>query len=171
MNWEPPGFAHGRAAAGCGSQSEARLRGSHRQRLRDPTWVPARVGGGAHQEGGKIASPLVPTDHFPAVVASRPNAQTTRTTPSVGRRKEAHFSSFRFPSSSLWFSCQNTHSAPLHSPLSSLSPNTQRRDWTERARSLSGRSTASLAVSRSEEEKRGRKRAERAEEKKTLEIQ
>ena len=132
MNWEPPGFAHGRAA-GCGSQSEPRLRGFHRPWLRDPTRDPARVGGGAHQEGGKIASPFLsfrPTVSFPAVASRRPNAQTTRTTPSVGRWREAHFSSFRFPSSSLWFSCQNTHSAPLLS----LSPNTQRRDWTERER-------------------------------------
>ena len=160
MNWEPPGFAHGRVA-GCGSQSEARLRGFHRPRLRNPTWDPARVGGGAHQEGGKIASPLVPTDRFPAV-ASRPNAQTTRTTPSVGRRwrpTSVHLDFHLLPSG---FPAK-THT-PLHSTLlSSLSPNTQRRDWTERerARSLSGRSTASLAVSRSGEEKRGRKRAER----------
>ena len=107
-----------------------------------------------------LSLPLVPTDRFPAV-ASRSNAQTTRTTPSARRwRREAHFSSFRFPSSSLWFSCQNTHSAPL---LSSLYLQTRNGEIgrRERARSLSGRSTASLAVSRSEEEKRGRKRAER----------
>ena len=106
-------------------------------------------------------SPLLsfrPTVSFPAV-ASRPNAQTTRTTPSAGRRKRrltsVHLDFHLLPS--LWFSCQNTHSAPLLS----ISKHATGRLDRERARSLSGRSTASLAVSRSEEEKRGRKRAER----------
>ena len=129
------------------------------------------------REGGKIASPFLsfrPTVSFPAVASRRPNARTTRTTPSGGRRWRPTSVHLDFHLLPLWFSCQNTHSAPLHSSLlSSLYLQTRNGEigQRERARSLSGRSTASLAVSRSEEEKRGRKRAERAEEKKTLEIQ
>ena len=102
MNWEPPGFAHGRVAGG--SEREARLRDFRRQRRRNPTLDAVRVGGGAHQEGGRkgedllslslLSSPLVSSfDHFPAAAAaaavvataSCSNAQTTRTTPSGGQ--------------------------------------------------------------------------------------
>ena len=77
-------------------------------------------------------SPLLsfrPTVSFPAV-ASRPNAQTTRTTPSAGRRKRrltsVHLDFHLLPSG---------FPAKTHTPLhSSLSPNTQRGDWTERER-------------------------------------
>ena len=88
-----------------GSEREARLRDSRRQRRRNPTLDTVRVGGGAHQEGGRekisslslsLSSPLVSSfDHFPAaaavvVVATASccsNAQTTRTTPSGGRAR------------------------------------------------------------------------------------
>ena len=103
--------------------------------------------------GREGRSPLLsfrPTVSFPAV-AGRPNAQTTRTTPSVGRRwrpTSVHLDFHLLPSG---FPAK-THT-PLHSSLYLQTRNGE-IGQRERARSLSGRSTASLAVSRSEERKR-----------------
>ena len=129
-----------------GSEREARLRGFRRQRRRNPTLDAVRVGGGAHQEGGrgrengKISSPLLPFRPFPGSSSQLySNAQTTTTTPSgiqEGGGGQALLSSFRFPSSPplllLGFPAK-THTLHSTSLLSSspLSPNTQRRDWTE----------------------------------------
>ena len=124
-----------------------------------------------------LSLPLVPTDRFPAV-ASRSNAQTTRTTPSGGRRKEeeeAHFSSFRFPSSSLWFSCQNTHSAPLLSSLLSISKHaTERLDRESEIAfwEIDGIIGSQQIRGGEERKKEGRANGKgEEEEKKTLEIQ
>ena len=171
MNWEPPGFAHGRAA-GCDGEREARLRGFHRPRLRDHTRAPARVGGGAHQEGGKIASPFLsfrPTVSFPAV-ASRPNAQTTRTTPSVGRRwrpTSVHLDFHLLPSG---FPAK-THT-PLLSSLLSISKHATERLDRERESEIAFWEIDGIIGSQQIRRGEERKKEGRAEEKKkTLEIQ
>ena len=118
-----------------------------------------------------LSLPLVPTDRFPAV-ASRSNAQTTRTTPSARRwRREAHFSSFRFPSSSLWFSCQNTHSAPLLSSLLSISKHATERLDRERESEIAFWEIDGIIGSQQIRRGEERKKEGREEEKKTLEIQ
>ena len=142
-----------------------------------------RVGGGAHQEGGrgrengKISSPLLPFRPFPGSSSQLySNAQTTTTTPSgiqEGGGGQALLSSFRFPSSPplllLGFPAK-THTLHSTSLLSSspLSPNTQRRDWTERE--IAFREIDCIIGSQQiRGEERGSK--EKRREKKTLEIQ
>ena len=133
MNWKPPGFAHGRVAGG-GSYCEERLRGFRCYIFRNFPFNGVRVGGGAHQEGIGRRSPLLLFRPFPAR-SSRPRCPNDEDD-SIRKGGQAHFSSFRFPSSSrppgFPAKTHTLHSTPLSS--SPLSPNTQRRDWTERER-------------------------------------